>query len=88
MNIIENEADYILGVKGNQGNLEQAILDTVSLEKPVSINIMEDSGHGRIEVRTCKANSNLRHIEKSYEWIGLSTLFIVESKIFLKSTGK
>ena len=86
--IIENEADYILAVKGNQGNLEQAIHDTIRFEKPDSINIMEDCGHGRIETRTCKAYSNLSHIEKTNDWIGLSTLFIIESKVFEKSTRK
>jgi predicted transposase YbfD/YdcC len=86
--IIENHADYILAVKGNQGNLERAIQDTIRFEKPDSINIMDDCGHGRIETRTCKAFSNLSYIEKSNEWVGLSTLFVIESKVFEKSTGK
>jgi predicted transposase YbfD/YdcC len=86
--IIENEADYILAVKGNQGNLELAIQDTIRFEKPDSINIMEDCGHGRIESRTCKAYSNLSYIKKTTEWIGLSTLFIIESNVFEKSTKK
>lgn len=86
--IIENEADYILAVKGNQSNLEKAIQDTIRFEKPDSIDVMEDSGHGRIETRTCKAYSNLSHVEKTNEWIGLSTLFIVESYVYEKTTRK
>lgn len=86
--IIENQADYILAVKGNQGNLEKAIQDTIRFEKPDSIDVMEDSGHGRIETRTCKAFSNLSHVEKTNEWIGLSTLFIIESNVYEKTTGK
>lgn len=86
--IIEKKADYILAVKRNQGNLEQAIQDTVRLEKPDTIDVMEDCGHGRIETRTCKAYSNLSHIENLGEWIGLSTVFIVESNVYEKTTGK
>lgn len=86
--IIENEADYILAVKGNHANLEQAIRDTVLLEKPDSIDVMEDCGHGRIETRTCKAYSNLSHVEKPNEWVGISTLFVVESYTYEKTTGK
>lgn len=86
--IIENGADYILAVKGNQGNLEQSIRDTIRLEKPDSIDRSEDFGHGRIETRTCKAYRNLSHIENADTWIGLSAVFCIESKVYEKSTGK
>lgn len=86
--IIENEADYILAVKGNQANLEQAIQDTVRFEEPDTIDVMKDCGHGRIETRTCKAYSNLSHVENPNEWTGLSTLFVVESHTHEKTTGK
>lgn len=86
--IIENDADYILAVKGNQGNLELAIQDTVRLEKPDTIDVMNEFAHGRIETRTCKAYNNLSHIENTDGWIGLSTVFIIESHVYEKTTGK
>lgn len=86
--IRENEADYILAVKGNQANLEQAIQDTIRLEEPDSIDVMEDCGHGRIETRTCKAYSNLSHVENPDNWADLSTLFVIESHVYQKTTGK
>lgn len=86
--IIENEADYILAVKGNQGSLEQSILDTIRFEKPDSVDVAQDCGHGRIETRTCKAYSNLSHIEKAGAWAGLSAIFCIESRVYEKSTGK
>ncbi len=86
--IIENKADYILAVKGNQANLETAIQDTVRFEKPDSVDVMEDYGHGRIETRTCKAYSNLSHVENPGEWLGLSTLFVVQSHTYEKASGK
>jgi predicted transposase YbfD/YdcC len=66
--IIEKQADYILAVKGNQGNLEQAIADTVLFEKPETSSVQEDFGHGRIESRTCYAYSELGHIEGYEKW--------------------
>ncbi len=86
--IIENKGDYILAVKGNQGNLEQAVQDTVRLERPDSTNVMEDCGNGRIETRTCKAYGNLSHIGAPDKWAGLSTIFIIESHVYEKATGK
>jgi predicted transposase YbfD/YdcC len=86
--IIENEADYILAVKGNQGCLEQSVLDTILLEKPDSVDVAEDCGHGRVETRTCKAYSNFSHIDKADGWAGLSAVFCIESKVYEKSTGK
>lgn len=86
--IIENDADYILAVKGNQASLEQAIRDTVRFEKPDSIDIMEDFSHGRIVTRTCKAYSNLSHVSEPCQWVGLSTVFVVESHSYEKTSGK
>jgi len=86
--IIENQADYILAVKGNQGNLEQAIQDTIRFEKPDTTHIIEDCGHGRIETRKCKAYSKLSHIENAVQWVGLATIFVIESHVYEKTTGK
>ena len=73
---------------GNQGNLEQAILDTAQLEKPCSIDIWDDFGHGRIEKRMCRAYSNLGHIEKATKWSGLKTIFVIDSLVEYKYSGK
>lgn len=86
--IIDKKADYILAVKGNQGNLEEAISDTLKLEKPCSVHKWEDVGHGRIETRTCKAFSNLSHFEKAEDWSGLKTFFVIESEVYKKSSGE
>lgn len=86
--IISNKADYILAVKGNQSNLEQAILDTVLLEKPCSKDVWDDFGHGRIEKRTCHAYSELGHIENLEKWRGLKTIFVINSEVYEKCSGK
>jgi predicted transposase YbfD/YdcC len=86
--IIDKKAHYILAVKGNQGNLERAISDTLKLEKPTSTHKWEDVGHGRIEVRTCRAFSDLSHIEGAENWAGLATIFVIDSGVYDKSSGK
>lgn len=86
--IIDGGADYILAVKGNQGALEQAVLDTVRFEKPDATNIEDDFGHGRIEKRTCRAYSELSHIEDKEKWKGLKTIVTIESEVFNKTSGE
>ncbi|MFV0484492.1 MAG: ISAs1 family transposase [Bacteroidales bacterium] len=86
--IIENDADYILAVKGNQGSLHRSISDTIRFESLDTTDISEDCGHGRVETGTCKAYSNLSHIEHLEQWIKLSTVLVVESHVFEKATGK
>ncbi len=43
--IIEKKADYILAVKGNQGTLERAVLDTIKFCKPIDVSKNLDLGH-------------------------------------------
>jgi len=86
--IIEGGADYILAVKGNQGTLEQAVLDTIQLEKYDEINIENSFGHGRIEKRTCRVYSELSHIENKVNWKNLKTIVTIESEVFNKTSGK
>jgi hypothetical protein len=47
------EGDYILAVKGNQGNWEENVEETVRLTKAAEEWVEEDLGHGRIESRQC-----------------------------------
>ena len=84
--IIDNGGNYILAVKGNQSNLEQSIIDTIRFEKPVSIDVEDDLGHGRVEKRTCYAYSSLSHVENVEKWKNLKTLIRIESEVYHKTT--
>ncbi len=86
--IIEAGADYILAVKGNQGTLEQAVLDTIRFEKYDAINIEDDFGHGRIEKRTCRVYNEMSHIENKEKWKKLKTIVTIESEVFNKTSGE
>ncbi len=83
--IIKKKANYILAVKGNQGSLQQAVLDTVKFEKPASVSVEDDFGHGRIEKRTCSTYQTLAHIDNKDKWDSLQTIVMIESEIFHKA---
>ena len=54
--IIDGKADYVLGLKGNQGTLHQAVIDqsTKGLTETLSklLSVTTEKGHGREETRT------------------------------------
>ena len=41
-----------------------------------------------LKPRTCKAYNNLGHVGNTDGWAGLSTVFVVESHVYEKTTGK
>ena len=51
--IRENEADYILQVKGNQKTLLENLEDSFAVKKIITTDVNIDCGHGRVEVRKC-----------------------------------
>jgi predicted transposase YbfD/YdcC len=83
--IRESEADYVLALKGNQGELHELVSDffTTALEKKF-INIQyshcedNDYGHGRIDSRQCYAVSLPAYLNDfTSEWTGLNSLVCV-----------
>ena len=86
--IIAQKAHYVIAAKANQGTLLTAIKDTVRLEKPTSIHVQENLGHGSVEKRTAKVFDDLSHFEKSNQWKGLSCFIVLEKESYSKSTQK
>lgn len=83
--IIEKEGDYVLALKGNQGNLNEDVrlfLET-ELEKSSSSALSVphteyDKGHGRIETRRCVVSSKIDWLENKSQWAGLKTIAMLE----------
>lgn len=86
--IIEKEADYLLALKGNQGNLLEQVEDSFRFLPVRDSNEELDSGHGRVETRRCLVIDDLSLIEAREEWKGLKTLVKIESERYIKSSGK
>lgn len=90
--IIDRKADYLLGLKGNQGTLREDVelLFTEQeargfAELTVSRHDSTDAGHGRIEQRTCIATEDIAWLKQRHPWIGLRSIAMVRST---RETGK
>jgi predicted transposase YbfD/YdcC len=87
--IIENDADYILAVKQNQGNLHEEIEESFK-HFGVKNKVLDDSrinetweyDHGRFERRTCSILNakDVLYEELLSKWKGLSTIIQVISE--------
>jgi predicted transposase YbfD/YdcC len=80
--IISKEGDYVLGLKGNQGNTLEAVkqhFDTQPTKDLSHIKTTTDGSHGRIEDRTYKIFS-AAEVADLREWPGLKTIAMVESR--------
>lgn len=79
-------ADYVLGLKGNQGHLSESVEEffTTAYEKdflhvPFDQSVSVDGEHGRIVTRSCYAVSS-RYIEEAQGWVGLKSIVMVVSE--------
>jgi predicted transposase YbfD/YdcC len=85
--IIENNGDYVLALKGNQGTLHKEVKDFFdwaeeSNFKEVNYNYYEsiDGGHGRIETRRTWVTSDVDWFEDLSKWPGLKSFALIESE--------
>jgi predicted transposase YbfD/YdcC len=86
--IIDQQADYVLALKGNQGQLHADVQEWFAWAKQSNFNQMPHSvaqtvnkGHGRIEIRRCYALSDPRAFEviRHHDgWAGLQSIVMVE----------
>lgn len=77
--IRENEADYILQVKGNQKTLLENLEDSFAVKKIITTDVNIDCGHGRVEVRKCSIITDLEFIEDAHKWKDLQTIIKIDS---------
>jgi len=88
--IVEKGADYLLAVKGNQGHLlddiKEAFEQTPVLQEQLSTTL--ETGHGRIEKRTCRMIDDTDWICKSKEWKGLKSLIEITAERTDKLSGE
>lgn len=87
--IVDQDADYVLAVKENQGHLYETFQDLFQYPAEMvaagcDYHKTVEKGHGRIEVRECWTTSDpayLRYIsEQLSEWPGLRSLVMVKSE--------
>jgi len=84
--IIDQKADYVFGLKGNQGSLRDDVDLFVTEQRAknfadTTISRAEtiDADNGRIETRTTTVIHDVDWIQERHDWPGLNAVAIVES---------
>lgn len=88
--IVDNGADYVLALKGNQASLhEDAALFFAdpALTADCARTQNTDAGHGRIEERSCRAAEASWLAERHPDWKGLRSLAAVTARRIDKRSG-
>jgi predicted transposase YbfD/YdcC len=84
--ILDQRADYILALKGNQGSLREDVELFVSEQRAngfkhtaISRHETVDGDHGRIETRAVTVIHDVAWLNHRHDWPGLNTGAIVDS---------
>lgn len=82
--VVEQEGDYVISLKGNQGTLHKDIVRY--FEDPENVDAMgmneeNDKGHGRIEQRTAYVTDQVDWLQEMHKWPGLKSIGMVHSKV-------
>ena len=97
--IIDKGGDYILALKGNQGNLHKEVIDHIDFSLR-QLDITKAKGwtsaseteksHGRVTTRSIVASCNLETLDSDLRarWPKLKTIIVVENETFEPSSGK
>lgn len=75
--IVDNNADYILAVKGNQKELSEDVKMTCSAKRAVSDSSTIEKGHGRIETRRCEVFKT-GYVDNK-RWLGIKSVIKITS---------
>lgn len=85
--IIDQGADYVLSLKGNQGTLHEDVQQLFDWADKTAFKDIEheahqtiDKGHGRLEIRRYWLLDNVQHLENAQQWQGLKRVGMIESE--------
>lgn len=83
--IIQQGADYVLGLKGNQGHLHEAVEDFFNTAQSADFRAVDydyieeiDKDHGRLETRRYWITEELSSLSAVTDWTGLRSIGKVE----------
>lgn len=84
--IIDQKADYVLALKGNQGSLREDVEVFAAEQKArgfadsrISQDTTIEGDHGRIETRTTTVIHDVDWLQERHDWPGLNAVVMVES---------
>ena len=97
--IIDRGGDYILALKGNQGNLHKEVIDHIDFSlrqldlktaKGWTSTSEVEKEHGRLTTRSLIASSSLDTLDSELcsRWAGLASIIVVENQTIDMASGK
>lgn len=86
--IVDQEADYILALKGNQQELHEQVKALFNHIVPSSIDEHLNKDHGRIEQRKCTVINDLDPLDEAAKWKEMRSVVRIDSVREVLSTGK
>ena len=83
--IIDQEGDYVISLKGNQGTLHEDV--KLYMKDPhhhQMVNENNDKGHGRLEQRTASVSHDIQWLQEHHQWPGLRAIGQITSYVLKK----
>ena len=84
--IVDQGGDYVLALKGNQGNLFEDVQQILEQAKSQNFEGIDhdfyeicDAGHGRMEIRRCWSLGQVEGLIDAQKWRGFTSIAMVES---------
>ncbi len=82
--ISDKKADYVLGLKGNQGSLFEDVKLYFTETSGISSTVTQEKGHGRVETRAYYLETDIDWLWQRPEWSKLNGIGMVKSEVFEK----
>jgi predicted transposase YbfD/YdcC len=79
--IVEQEADYVFGLKGNQTGLNKDVCLYFETGKVEAKKTVIDRGHGRFERRVYFLEADVEWLSQRADWCGLNAVGMVKSTV-------
>ena len=91
--IVAQDGDYVLGLKGNQSALQESVEDFFQVALAAEFAAVAhdtyeevDKDHGRLEVRRYWITEDLRTLPDNPQWAGLRSIGMVERRCLIGTT--
>lgn len=85
--IQQQQADYVIALKGNQGDLHQEVRQYFEWASNLPPHEQQfdtfetvEKGHGRSETRCCQVTADIAWLAQKGDWAGLQSLVMVEAE--------
>src|SRR5262249_74541 len=86
--IIDKKADYVIGLKGNQGQLNddvRLLFENPPINMSFATENEVDKGHGRLEVRQCTMTDDIQWVRDQHpHWKQLRSIIEIQSQREIK----